>query len=195
MPGADAQTGQVAYEISVPPDASVNLRATTGPLHAEKLRGDVILEGTTAAVDVRDIANAHVHVRTMSGPVVLTDIRNGHVEVTAVSGDVTLNNVVGPNVQVSSSSGNIRYDGSFGSEGEYSLSSHTGDIEATAPTGASIDVIAQSVKGSVDSDFSLEPRPTSFTGKAGSSWVGTLGKALARVKLRSFSGKIYLKKR
>ena len=194
LPGADADSGQVEYVLSVPADASVNMRTSTGPLKAEKMHGDVTMEGTTASVDVRDVQNAHVHVRTLSGPVTLTNIKGGHVEVSSVSGDVMLNTVTGPNVQVLSSSGKIVYNGDFGIGGEYNLSSHTGDIEATAPPQASIDVVAQSTKGTVDSDFSLEPRHTSFTTKVGSTFAGTMNKALSLVKLNSFSGKIHLRK-
>jgi len=194
LPGADADSGQVEYVLSVPADASVNMRTSTGTLKAEKMRGDVTMEGTTASVDVRDVQNAHVHVRTLSGPVTLTNIKGGHVEVSSVSGDVMLNTVTGPNVQVLSSSGKIIYNGDFGIGGEYNLSSHTGDIEATAPPQASIDVVAQSTKGTVDSDFSLEPRHTSFTTKVGSTFAGTMNKALSLVKLNSFSGKIHLRK-
>jgi len=194
LPGANSESGQVDYEVLVPADASVNLRSSTGPLKAEKMRGDLTLEGTTASVDVHDVSNAHVHVKTLSGPVTLTNIKGGHVEVTSVSGDVTLNTVTGPNVQVSSSSGKIIYNGDFGIGGAYSLTSHTGDIEATAPPQASIDVVAESTKGTVDSDFSLEPRHTSFPQKIGSTFAGTMNKALSMVKLNSFSGKIHLRK-
>ena len=194
LPGADSESGQVEYEILVPADASINMRTSTGPLKAEKMRGDLTLEATTANVDVHDVQNAHVHVRTLSGPITLTNIKGGHVEVNSVSGDVMLNTVTGPNVQVISSSGKIVYNGDFGNGGEYSLSSHTGDIEATAPQQASIDVVAQSTKGTVDSDFSLEPRHTSFTTKVGSTFAGTMNKALSLVKLNSFSGKIHLRK-
>ena len=195
LPGADAESGKVDYEISVPADASVSLRSSTGPLSAEKMHGDLTVEATTASVDVKEVSNAHVHVKTLSGPVTLTNIKGGHVEVTSVSGDVTLNTVTGPNVQVSSSSGKIIYNGDFGIGGDYLLTSHTGDIEATAPEAASIEVVAQSATGTVDSDFSLEPRHTSFTAKAGSAFAGTMNKALSMVRLRSFSGKIHLRKR
>ena len=62
-----------------------------GLLHAEGLHGDVILEGSQANVEVRDISDAHVHVKTLNGSVTLNNIRNGHVEITSVGGDVTLN--------------------------------------------------------------------------------------------------------
>ena len=100
--------GRVDYEVFVPADASVTLRSSTGPLHAEGLHGDVTLEGSQANVEVRDISDAHVHVKTLNGPVTLTNIRDGHVEVTSVSGDVVLNAVNGPLVQVNSTSGKIQ---------------------------------------------------------------------------------------
>ncbi len=51
LSGADAQSGRVDYEILVPADASITLHSSTGPLRAEKLHGDVTLEGAAATVD------------------------------------------------------------------------------------------------------------------------------------------------
>jgi len=195
LPGADANTGRVDYEVLVPADASVTLHSATGPLRAEKLHGDVILEGNTANVDVRDLSNGHVHIKTLNGPVTLTNITDGHVEITSVSGEVALNSVSGPLVHVNSNSGRIVYDGDFGGGGEYSLMTHTGDIEATAPSYASIDVVASSTQGKVVNDFPLQPAHSSFAAKAGTAFAGTMGKAASSVKLLSFSGKIHLKKR
>jgi DUF4097 and DUF4098 domain-containing protein YvlB len=192
---ATPETGRVDYEVLVPADASVTLRSTTGPLRAEGLHGDVSLEGSQANMDVLEISDAHVHIKTLKGLVTLTNIHNGHVEVTSVSGDVVLHSVSGPLVQVNSTSGKIRYDGDFGNSGEYYLASHTGDIEASAPNDASIDVTARSVRGQVENDFLLEPKHTPFVVKAGSAFAGTMNKAASSVKLFSFSGKIHLKKR
>jgi DUF4097 and DUF4098 domain-containing protein YvlB len=195
LDGADADSGRVDYEVLVPADANVTLRSTTGPLHVERLHGDVILEGSTATVDVRDMSDAHVHIKTLNGPVSLTNVSAGYVEVTSVSGDVALNAVNGTQVHVNSSSGRIRYDGEFGEAGQYSLTSHSGDIEAIAPSYASIEVVARSVQGRVENDFPLEPEHTSFVTRAGSAFAGTVGKAASSVRLLSFSGKIHLKKR
>ena len=195
LSAADAEAGRVDYEVSVPADASVTLRSFTGLLHAEGLHGDVTLEGSQANVEVRDVSDAHVHVRTLNGSVALTNIRNGHVEVTSVGGDVVLNAVNGPLVQVNSTSGKIRYEGDFGNSGEYMLTSHSGDIEASAPNDASIDVTARSVRGKVENDFLLEPKHTPFVVRAGSAFAGTMNKAASSVRLFSFSGKIHLKKR
>ena len=196
LPGATPENSRVEYEVLVPADASVTLQSTTGILHAEKLHGDVEVEGSNATVDVREISSSHVHVKTMNGPITLTNIRDGHVEIDSVSGDVILASVTGPLVRVSSTSGKIRYDGDFGYAGEYRFNSHSGDIDATIPEDASVDVKAQSVHGSVQDDVPLQPKThTAFLVKEGSSFAGTINKAASSVWLRTFSGKIHLKKR
>jgi DUF4097 and DUF4098 domain-containing protein YvlB len=198
LAGADAQSGRVDYEILVPADTSLILHSSTGTLHAEKLHGDVTLEGAAATVDVRDISDAHVHVRTLNGPVTLTNVQEGHVEVDSLSGNVTLNAVTGPLVQVISTSGGINYIGDFGDRGEYRLSSYSGDIEAVVPDSASADVNARSVRGEVRDEIPLQPRQhTSFVLKEGSAFWGSMGRAAvsSTVVLRTFSGKIHLRKR
>ncbi len=198
LAGADASTGRVDYEVQVPPGTSITLHSVDGPLHAEQLEGDVSVESDTAVVDLRDLAGGHVHVNTLSGPVTLTNINNGHVEITSVGGDVTLNAVTGPFVEVTSAKGRINYSGDFGYTGNYRLTSHTGDIEAVVPAYASFDVSAKSVRGDVENDFPLTSRPQSQTPSTlqrGRSFVGSAGKAASSVILRTFSGKIRLKKR
>jgi DUF4097 and DUF4098 domain-containing protein YvlB len=198
LPGSDAQSGKVDYEILAPADASITLHSSAGTLSVEKLHGDVTLEGAAATVDVRDISNAHVHVKTLNGPVTLTNVQDGHVEVDSLSGNVTLNGVTGPLVQVISTSGQIHYIGDFGDRGEYRLTSHSGDIEATVPETTSADVNARSVRGEVHDDIPLQPKAhTSFVVKEGSAFWGTMGRAAvsSTVVLRSFSGKIHLRKR
>lgn len=195
MAGATPESGRVDYDVTVPMDASVSLHSMTGPLHAEKLHGEVSLEGARANLEVQDITGAHVHIKTLNGPVTLTNIRDGHIEITSISGDVVMHAVSGPFVQVSSNSGKISYDGDFGYGGQYMLTSHTGDIEATAPGYASIDVMARSMKGHVENDFTLAPERPSAISRAGNAFAGTVGKAASKVKLYSFSGKIHLKKR
>jgi DUF4097 and DUF4098 domain-containing protein YvlB len=198
LPGADGQSGRVDYEIFVPADASITLHSSSGTLHAEKLHGDVTLEGAAATVDVRDISNAHVHVKTLNGPVTITNVLDGHVEVDSLSGNVTLNSVTGPLVQVVSTSGGISYIGDFGDRGDYRLTSHSGDIEAIVPDNVSVDVSARSVRGEVHDDVHLQPRQhvpynspiegRAFWGTKGSTTISST------VVLRSFSGKIHLSK-
>ena len=195
LQGANEQAGQVDYELLIPPDATLNLHSSSGPLSAERLQGDLTLEGTDAVVNVRNVQNCHVHVRTMSGPITLTDVTNGHVEIASISGDVHMKSVTGSLVQVVSGRGKIFYDGNFGSGGDYKFTTHTGDIEALAPAYVSADFKAHSVLGRVQNDFPLHPQHSRFPVEAGRSFLGTSGKASSEVVLRSFSGKIRLKQR
>lgn len=198
LPGADASSGRVDYELLVPADASVTLHSSTGPLTAEKLHGDVTMEGAAAIVNAQDLSDAHVHIKTLNGPVTLRNVQDGHVEIDSLSGTVILVGVNGPLVEVASTSGNISYTGDFGNGGEYRLTSHTGDIDATIPEGTSADVVARSVKGEVKDDVPLQPMAhTWFPIKQGRAFAGTMGRAAvsSTVVLRTFSGKIHLKKR
>lgn len=198
LPGADPQSGRVDYEILAPADASITLHSSSGTLHAEKLHGDISLEGAGAIVEVHDITGAHVHVKTLNGPVTLTNVQDGHVEIDSLSGNVTLRSVNGPLVQVVSTSGGIRYIGDFGDHGDYRFTSHSGDIEAVVPDSTSADVSARSVRGEVHDDIPLQPKQhTSFVLKEGVALWGTMGRAAvsSTVVLRSFNGKIHLRKR
>jgi hypothetical protein len=85
----------VDYTVVVPADAFVILRSSDGKLHAQGLRGDIILEAVTGTVDAADITNAHLHVKTLSGSVTLSEIRDSHVDILSVSGSVDIHNVSG----------------------------------------------------------------------------------------------------
>jgi DUF4097 and DUF4098 domain-containing protein YvlB len=101
-------------------------------------------------------------------------------------------------VRVISTSGGINYTGDFGDRGEYTLTSHSGDIEAIVPETTSADVEARSIRGEVRDDIPLQPKThTSFVIAEGRYFGGTIGRATvsSTVKLRTFSGKIHLRKR
>src|ERR1700688_1185957 len=194
LPGSDPISGTVEYEILVPPDANLTLPSDNGRVRAEKLKGDLTVAGNDGAIEVIDCAGGHVHVRTLNGTVTLNNV-HGHVEIMSVGGNVLMTAVTGTLVAVNSNSGKIEYEGDFAGDGEYAFTSHTGNIEAVAPAYASIDVLARSTNGIVQSDFSLEPKHAPFLVRGANSLSGTLGKAASSVKLFSFSGRIRLKKR
>lgn len=195
LPGAAPGNRAVEYQVQVPPNANVTIHSTDGPLHVEQLQGDVTVEGDSAPVDVREISHAHVHVNTLNGPITLANVRFGHVEVNSIAGDINMVSVTGPLVAVTSTTGKITYNGDFGVGGDYKISTHTGNIEAVVPSDASVDVTARSVRGDVENDFPLRPKThTTFLPQKGRSFVGTAGQAASSVLLRTFSGKIRLKK-
>jgi len=199
LQNATPQEGAVDYDLQVPADALVNVHSATGTLSARGMQGEVTLVGEAGPVIVKDTSNGHVHVKTLNGSVTLTNLSNGNVDVTSIGGDVNLNAVTGPSVNISTGSGKIVYVGDFGANGTYSLSNHSGDIDVTIPQNASVDITARSVLGSVQNDFPLaqKAQPSSFAGGGGNqgrSFAGTSNSGSSSIQLRSFSGKIRLKK-
>ena len=193
---ASDQDGRIDYEVQVPADANVLIRSVNGPLRAENLKSDLTVRGDTASVDIRNIAGAHVHVQTVSGPVTLNNITDGHVEIVSVGGKVQLTSVTGSKVSVNTTSGDIAYDGDFNGGGDYSFSNHSGNIDITLPASSSVDLTARSVTGSVENDFPLQQKAHSaFASTPGRSFAGTSNSGSSSVELRTFNGKIRVKKR
>jgi DUF4097 and DUF4098 domain-containing protein YvlB len=195
LPGADIQSGRVDYELTVPPNATVSLRSSTGRLTVERLHGDLSLEGADAPIEVRNSGGGHVHINTMKGAITLTEVRSAHIEITSIGGDIRLNSVSGSFVQAKSGSGNISYSGDFGQDGDYTFTTHTGDIEALVAASASAEFNARSVHGQVQSELPLAPNERPKFPMNANSFAGSVGKASSEVVFTSISGKIRLKRR
>jgi len=184
-------TNLVDYTVLVPAAVFVSVRSSDGSLRVQGLSGDVVLEAASGSVEVTNISDAHLHVKTLSGPISLTDISNSHLDIHSVSGDVDLHNVAGPSVDVNSGSGRITYDGDPGRIGEYLLSSHSGNLEVSIPASAWVEIKARSIKNQSDPEFPTAGKPPAL-GQI--NLMGKPGKIGSRFELRSFSGKIHLKR-
>jgi DUF4097 and DUF4098 domain-containing protein YvlB len=191
---ATGNDSRVDYEVTVPQDAAITVRAAGGPITVEKMHGDVLLEGDSAKVEVHDVANAHVHVRTLAGDITLRNVDNAHMELSSVSGDVHLNNVNGQKLSVNTTKGNIIYDGQVAQNGDYDFITNSGNIDVTLPTSASVELTARTVSGSVENDFPLQQKQHSVLPSSARTLVGTSNTAGSSLDLRSFSGKIRVKK-
>lgn len=186
---------RVDYDITVPPDCAVIVHASGGPIAIQNLHGDITVEGDGANIDVKNVGNGHVHLRTLKGTVNLSNVANGHVEINSVSGPVTLMNVSGPRVEVSTTTGKVTYRGDFASNGDYDITTHSGDIDVFMPANASTDVSLRSVTGRVENEFPFQPKQhTSLPITSGKSFAGTSNQGGSSVELRSFSGTIRVKK-
>jgi DUF4097 and DUF4098 domain-containing protein YvlB len=199
LEGASAENGRVDYEVSVPSNATVSLQLTTGMVRAQNLNGDLDIESSSANVEVRDLSEAHLHIRSVNGPVSVSNIKGGHVEIQTVGGNIQMADVSAPQVQVSSTSGKIIYDGDFGYTGRYSMMNHSGDIDAVIPDNASAEIKATSYQGKVQDDAHLNPKK--HMGPVIPGAQGFFGTTLSKfsqvssVTLSTFSGKIHLRKR
>ena len=182
----------VDYTVLVPADAIVTLRSSDGALHAQGLRGDVILEAATGSVAVTDISDAHLHVKTLSGPISLSAIRNCRLDVQSVNGPVNLHDVTGSSVEVNSGGGRIMYEGDPGSAGEYLLTSHSGDLEISIPASAVVEIKTQSLKDDIDQGFPNSGSAREMGQRNLLLNAGTV--SASRFVLHSFRGKIHVKR-
>jgi DUF4097 and DUF4098 domain-containing protein YvlB len=190
-----ADQARVDYEVSIPQDANISIDAGAGQIRVENLQGNVNIEADNGNVDVVGMSNGGLQVQTLNGKVTLADLKLCRVTVTSTGGDVQLNSVTGPKVSIKTTTGNILYTGDFDGGGSYLLSNHSGEIEVRLPSSASIDVSARSIKGTVENDFPFQKNiHPSFQLSEGRAFAGTSNSGASSVELRSFSGKIRVKK-
>ena len=142
------------YTVLVPSADMVTVRSANGDLHVQGLHGDLALETSSSAITVSDMADAHLRARTLSGSIDLEEVHHSHVDIYSLNGDIHLHNVAGSWLEGHSTSGRITYDGDPGSEGEYKLFSHFGDLEVSIPSTAQVDVEARSLKSDQDAQGS-----------------------------------------
>lgn len=107
-----------------------------------------------------------------------------------------MENADGRMVTVNTTDAKITYDGDFGDSGDYTFANHSGDIDVTLPASASVDITATSEKGGVSNDFPFHALAhTAIPLTQGRSFAGTANAGSSSVRLRSFSGKIHVKKK
>jgi DUF4097 and DUF4098 domain-containing protein YvlB len=190
-----ADQARVDYEVSLPQDSNISIDTSAGQVRVENLQGNVTVDSDNANVEIAGVSNGAVQIQTVNGKVNLSELKQCRLQVTSTGGDVQLTSVSGPKVSVKSTSGNILFAGDFDGGGSYVLSNHSGDIEVRLPSRASIDLSARSVKGAVENDFPFQKNiHPSFQLAEGRAFAGTSNSGASSVELRSFSGKIRVKK-
>lgn len=194
---ASPAEAQVEYDVQLPPGVSLWVRSSDGPILVTGVRAaDVTCDGESARVEVSDGGSGHVHVRTVSGEIVLTNLKDAHTEIESISGDIVVRGVSGRFVSVNTTKGKISYDGGFEGGGEYVFSTHSGGINVTMPGDASVEVSARSVMGTVEDSVHMQPAPhPSFAPSQGKALAGVLNAGASSVRLRSMTGNITVKKK
>jgi len=178
------------YIVVVPADAWVTVRSSGAAARAEKLRGDVYIEAVTGPVTVSDMRDAHIHLRSLDAPITLTQIRSSQVDVNSLSGDVILREVTGSLTSVHVGGGRILFEGDPGTNGDYDLTSNTGDLEVSIPARVAVDIKPRSLRGELSGEGLEGPAGVgvqNFTARSRFS-------AASVFVLRSFRGKIHVKR-
>lgn len=161
-------------------DEGVTVRGPARSVRARSVDDDVAVSGARGRVDLHSV----------DGDVRVTDVR-GEIRAESIDGDVVLRRVRSDRVEASTMDGDLLFDGPIRAGGEYSLSTHDGDVWLTVAegTGAAFEVNVHS--GSIDAGF---PLPGVEGEGAGRTYRFTLGDGAATVNLRSFDGVVFLRR-
>jgi hypothetical protein len=172
------------YTVLVPTADMVTIRSSNGDLVVQGIHGDVALETSTAAITVSDISDAHLKARTLSGTIILDEVHHSHIDLYSVKGDIHLHNVGNSWLEGQSAGGKITYDGDPGTEGEYKLSSHFGDLEVSIPSAAAVEIKARSLKSDQEVPLPATAHQNSF--------LKSRHQNASRFTLRSIRGDIHV---
>ena len=204
--GGNSVNVSVDYKLWIPERASLEVKSVSGEVkvaaiggaaHLGSVSGDIQLGGAAGAdvnvvsgdVTVENILG-DAYLKTVSGNVTVTKIK-GSVESETVSGDIELKDVSeAKTVTGKSVSGNITYTGTIVAGGNYELTVHSGDLSMRIPANAAFDLEAGTFSGTIDSDFQIQ-----VMGKLSPKEIhGTVNGGGARVRVKSFSGSVEIKK-
>lgn len=186
---------RVDYDVQLPSDASLTIDSGSGDVKIENVRGNVTVDSEEGQVDIRGVNGGFVQVQSVNAGISLRNLQRTRAQVTSTGGNIQLNGVSGPNVTARSTTGNISFAGDFSGGGSYLLTNHSGEISVSLPASASVDLTARSIQGSVENDFPFQkPAQPGFAAKEGKALAGTANAGASSVELRSFSGRIRVKK-
>jgi DUF4097 and DUF4098 domain-containing protein YvlB len=167
----------VTYEITVPHATSLDVQVANGPLSVRHLAGPVDAQVTNGPVTIQDIAEP-VTLGSVNGPLDLARCRS-HLRVSAVNGPLRAHKIGGPieveatngpislrdiesDVAAKVLNGGVRYRGAV--KGNFSLSARHGGIDLRLPAESRFELDAESERGFVRSDFSVDAERTGSGG-------------------------------
>jgi DUF4097 and DUF4098 domain-containing protein YvlB len=172
---------------------SVEAHTRTGSILIENARGIADVTSSTGAIRV---ANSRGAVRAVS--------ITGAIEVSCVKGRVDVGNTQAPielvgidgDVEAIASSSSVRFTGPLSGDARYYLKSMSGRVEMIVPADTrGFNATLTSYRGTVESDFSLRPKPTAQDADtAGHRLSGRFGNGSPQITLDSFEGLVKLTK-
>lgn len=146
-------------------------------LEAQTVSGSVFARGLRADADLASV----------SGDVEVTGFRGARLEATTVSGDVGLADVQARTVEAETVSGNVTFEGALDREGSYDLTTLSGRVLVTVPSGTGADYRASTFSGSIRMPAGATSESSSRRRNRSSGRIGAGGAAL---NLESFSGSV-----
>ncbi len=210
--------GSVDFTISVPDDANVTVRTLSGNVRATNIKGELRAEtvsGNVVAAAARKLealkcvsgdieiidaaADDLVTASTYSGNITVRGLKARAIQLGSVSGNIRVDDSQADRMEVRATAGNIDYAGDLAKNGRYQFVSHSGDIRLVLSGATGFELQANSLSGTVRSDFAVNRRAARGEGPAAVQGPrvirGAVGDASAMLALRAFSGNISITRR
>ena len=179
-------------------ETEISVRDVTGSVEAQSVDGAVTVRGPARSVRARSVdddvvvsgARGRVDLYTVDGDVRVTDVE-GEVRAESIDGDLVLRSVRSGRLEGSTMDGDVLFDGPIRPDGEYSLSTHDGDVWLSVAEGTSAAFEVNVHSGSVDASFPLSGVERESGGHA---YRFVTGDGAAVVEVRSFDGVVFLRR-
>lgn len=187
------------YEITVPEDSELQVRTDSGNVYVERVFGDMTIDTVMADIELQEVSG-YLFIKTVSGSFLCVRCAGPRLEITTVGGYVRLLQPVTSNVRVTTNFGDIFFNGDFLRGGNYLLQTGSGKIDVVFSQTDSVELVANTVYGKVEKDPNLNLLPPTHGRRSGTpsnakSLLGTFNEGLAKVELKSFNGRITLRRR
>jgi len=214
---SDVEISDMHSSLRIRGDRSTITVKEVGHVEVRTRAGDIVVEDASGLVDVASITGA-IRVRGSDGAVRavsiagLIDIRCGHASVNASDTDglIELFDIDG-DVNAEAINSSVRFTGPLREDGRYHLKSMSGRVEMVLPPEAKdFDATLSSYRGTIDTDFQLEPSTNAHISQAGKHLssrsdnaqlildssgkrlIGRFGSGKAQLILDSFEGAVHL---
>ena len=199
---------EIEFEITVPTWMNVSVSGThtdisieglEAELEARTTHGDLAISGGIGLVtlettngDIRvEFARGRLAIQSINGDVEIFD-SEGTMSIETINGEITLVRTDASRLDVTNVNGDIEYDGLIDANGDYSFSTHNGNVTIVLDSNANARITVSTVHGSFESDC---PVLMSRTRSGGRQFDFEIGSAGARIEMESFSGSIILRSR
>lgn len=169
-----------------------------GQINVDTVRGDIKVRGGSEFVTLKSIegvvtlegARGRINLHSVNEGIRMIDV-SGDVIAESINGSLTMEKMQASSLDVATVNGPISYEGAIRSDGQYTMTSHNGDVVMTIPENTSAVVSARTYNGSFTANF---PVPSDAASQRNRRYSFTLGGGSARIALESFGGTIRMTK-
>jgi len=196
-------SGRVAYEVDLPRWMPVSIELTfdsitidgiESEVAAETVRGQISIKGGRGTVRAESV-EGHVSVEGAKARVEASSVNDfiridgvtGEVSAETTNGSITMSRMQSGTIEASSVNGSISYDGAIADDGQYTVSTHNGDILIAIPERSNVSLGVRTYNGPFNSDLAVKGTAPS---RRGGRATYVLGSGSAQMDLESFGGSI-----